>query len=418
MADPGVYLEKLSAFARILRNEGLPVSPQETADAAHLLTELGFEDRSLVKTALRTVFAKSREEQLTFDKAFEGFFLTEEQIRKQAQQQAQQEQQIQENMESGNLPEGFSQEEQYAYGSMPQDERDRLQSFMEKYRDNARRNPNLYGEFIHSVFAKAILEQQMMMEDAAMNVAATDPEVGMLYRDISQFRDTEIPKAIHIIQTVARQINGELAAKRRPGGHSGKLDFRRTIRKGLETGGSMNRLKFRKKRVHQKSLVLLCDVSGSMIQFSEFALRFIQALNHASSNCRTFVFSEEIFEADAFSLENMDKFRSYIRQLGLFGRGTNLGAALENLNNQIPCPLTSSTTLLILSDTKTIDQVRAIHALQKSKQLAGKVVWLNPIPQRKWRYIRSVMTMQSLVPMVSCSTLQELASACRRLTQS
>lgn len=417
MVDPGVYLEKLSAFARILRMEGLPVSPQETADAAQLLTQLGFEDRNLVKTALRTVFAKSREEQLTFNKAFDGFFLSEEQIRKQAQEQAQREQEIQQNMQQDQLPETLSSEQQQAYGAMPKEERERLQEFMEKYRDNAQRNPQLYGDFIHSVFAKAILEQQMMMEDAALGVAATDPEMGMLYRDISQFKDTEIPKAIDIIHTIARQINGELAAKRRPGGHSGTLDFRRTIRKGMETGGSFYKLKFRKKRVHQKSLVLLCDVSGSMIQFSEFALRFIQALTHASSNCRTFVFSEEIFEADAFALENMDKFRNYIRQLGLFGRGTNLGAALESINSQLPCPLSSSTTLLILSDTKTIDQGRAISALQKSKQLAGRVVWLNPIPERKWRYIRSVQTMQAICPMVSCSTLKELAAACRRLTQ-
>ena len=33
MVDPGVYLEKLSAFSRMLRLEGLPVSPKETADA-------------------------------------------------------------------------------------------------------------------------------------------------------------------------------------------------------------------------------------------------------------------------------------------------------------------------------------------------------------------------------------------------
>ena len=36
MVDPGVYLEKLSAFSRLLRLKGLPVSPAETADAARL----------------------------------------------------------------------------------------------------------------------------------------------------------------------------------------------------------------------------------------------------------------------------------------------------------------------------------------------------------------------------------------------
>ena len=131
---------------------------------------------------------------------------------------------------------------------MPESERQRLANFMDKYKGNAERNPKLYGDFIHSVFAKTILEQQMMMEDAALGVEAADPEIGMLYRDISQFKDTEIPKAIGMIQSIARQINGELSAKRRNRGHSGKLDFRRTIRKGLETGGSFYRLKYRKKR--------------------------------------------------------------------------------------------------------------------------------------------------------------------------
>ena len=257
----------------------------------------------------------------------------------------------------------------------------------------------------------------MLMEDAAMGVESADPEIGMLYRDISQFKDTEIPKAIDIIHAIARQLNGELEAKRRAGGRSGKLDFRRTIRKGLETGGSFYRLRYRKKPHRRKSLVLLCDVSGSMMQFSEFALRFIQSLNQVSENARVFLFSEDMVEADAFALENMDKFRQFVKDSGLYGRGTDLGSALHNLSEQKPTPLTASTTLLILSDTKTIDQNRAVSALLKAKQLAGRVLWLNPIPKNKWRYLRSVQTMAALCPMVPCSTLRELAAACRKLTQ-
>ena len=69
----------------------------------------------------------------------------------------------------------------------------------------------------------------MLMENAGLGGEELDPEMGILYRDISEFKDTEIPKAIGMIQTVARQINGELSAKRKKNGHSGKLDFRRTI---------------------------------------------------------------------------------------------------------------------------------------------------------------------------------------------
>ena len=53
----------------------------------------------------------------------------------------------------------------------------------------------------------------------------------------------------------------------------------------------------------------------------------------------------------------------------------------------------------------------------EAKRQAARVIWLNPIPEGKWRYLRSVQTMAALVPMVSCSTLRELAAACRKLAQ-
>ena len=423
MVEPDVYLEKLSYFSRMLRLEGLPVSPKETEDAAKLLTTLGLWEKEQVKTALRTVYAKSREEQITFDRVFDGFFISEEQMRRQAKEQMERERELQqhrqeaeEDLQLNGKPMDLDEGQRETYAAMPEEVRQRLRSFMDKYRGTAERNPQLYGEFIHSVFARAILEQQMLMENAGMGGQEADPDIGILYRDISEFKDTEIPKAVEVIQAVARQINGELSAKRKAGGHTGKLDFRKTIRKGLETGGSFYRLKYKKKRSQKKHLVLLCDVSGSMVQFSEFALRFIQSLNQVSDSSRTFLFSETLAEADAFKLQNMDLFREYVRQSGLYGRGTDLGTALAEICLKQPAVLNSSTTLLILSDTKTIDQPRAVQALQEAKRLAGRVIWLNPIPENKWKYLRSVQTMAAICPMVPCSTLRELAAACRKLT--
>ena len=421
MTDPGVYLEKLSAFSRMLRLEGLSVSPKETADAAQLLITLNLTEREQVKAGLRTVYAKSREEQLRFDRCFDGFFLSEEAMRRQAKEQMEKERQMEQQRQAAdqeleNTPVELTPEQRDAYAAMSDRERQRLQNFMEKYKNNADRNPNLYANFIHSVFARSILEQQMMMEDAALGRNSMDPELGLMYRDISEFKDTQIPKAIDMIRSVAQQINGELSAKRKNAGHSGLLDFRRTIRKGLETGGSFYKLRYKRKRHRRKHLVLLCDVSASMVQFSEFALRFIQSLNQVSESSRTFLFSERLFEADAFSLQNMDLFRDYVRQCGIYGKGTDLSSALEKLCAENPAALNASTTLLILSDTKTIDQPRALNALIEAKRLSGRVLWLNPIPQNHWPHIRSVQTFSQLCTMVPCGTLNELAAACRRLT--
>ena len=422
MDECGVYLEKLSHFSRMLRLEGLPISPKETADAAQILIELGLADRLMVKAGLRTVYAKSREEQAVFDRVFDGFFVSEDTMRKQAQEQMEKEAQLEEgrrqaekDLQFQGQPLDIREDLRDVYAAMPEEERQKLRNIMEKYKGNIERSPELYGNFIHSVFTRALMEQQMRMEDAAVGCEEADPEMGLLYRDISQFKDTEIPKAITMIQSIARQINGEISNKQQKRSHSGKLDFRRTIRKGLETGGRFYRLSYQKKHTRRKRLVLLCDVSGSMMQFSEFALRFMQAMNQVSENSRVFLFSEDLFEADPFSLQNMDLFRNYVRESGLYGKGTDLGTALEKLCALRPEALSSSTTLLILSDSKTIDLPRATAAMLEAKHRCGKVLWLNPIPERKWQYLRSIQTAATICQMLPCSTLQELAQACRRL---
>ena len=111
----------------------------------------------------------------------------------------------------------------------------------------------------------------------------------------------------------------------------------------------------------------------------------------------------------------MDLFRDYVRRSGIYGRGTDLGGALKKLNDMRPPVLSPASMLLIISDTKTVNQSLAAQEVLRARGRAGRVFWLNPIPERKWKYIGSVQTMSELCTMISCSTLQELGAACRRL---
>ena len=417
-----VYLEKLAEFSSLLRQEGLAVGLQETADACEILSCLDLGDRETVRAALQAVYAKSREEQAAFQRAFDGFFVSVERreaLRRRhaaeaeelARRRAEAEQELQVNGQPMDLREDL----QEVYIRMGDRSREQLRQLLEKTRGNLERSPRLYGNFIRSVFMRFLLEQQMVMEDAAAGCEESDPDLALLYRDISHFKDTDIPKAAALIAAISRQLDAELSRQRQGAAHSGKLDFKRTIRKGLETGGSFYRLSYRRKRRRKRRLVLLCDVSGSMLQFSEFALRFIKSMSEVSESSQTYLFSEEIHLVDPFVLQNMDSFREYVRSSGLYGRGTDLGTALDQLCRGRPAALGPSVTLLILSDTKTIDLPRAGRMLLEARQRAGETLWLNPIPERKWPYVRSIQTMQMLCRMVPCSTLDELARACRKM---
>lgn len=417
-----VYVEKLTAFSALLRQEGLAVGLQETADACQILEELELTDRSAVRAALCAVYAKSRPEQEAFYRAFDSFFVSTEQRRanlaRQAEEAAELERrkaQAEEELQVNGQPMDLRDDLREVYVRMPEEKRQHLRQLMEKTKENIDRSPQLYSNFIRSVFMRFLLEQQMVMEDAAVGCEESDPDLALLWKDISGFKDADIPRAAALIARITQQLNAELSRRRQRGGHGGGLDFKKTIRRGLETGGSFFRLSFRRKRKRRRMLVLLCDVSGSMLQFSEFALRFIKSMAEVSDASKIFLFSETLHEVDAFALQNMDAFRDYVRSSGLYGKGTDLGTALEQLCARRPSVLGPSTTLLILSDTKTIDLSRALADLAEAKRQAGKVLWLNPIPERKWGYVRSIQTVSSLCQMAPCSTLEELARACSRL---
>ena len=133
-----VYLEKLTEFSSLLRQEGLAVGPQETADACRVLEVFGFSDREVVKAALRAVYAKSQQEQTAFDRAFDGFFVSVERreaLRQQhraeaeemARRRAEAEQELQVNGQSMDLREDLED----VYLHLSDDKREYLRQFLD-----------------------------------------------------------------------------------------------------------------------------------------------------------------------------------------------------------------------------------------------------------------------------------------------
>ena len=198
----GVYLEKMAEFAALLRHEGLTVGLRETEDMCRILSELDLADRGTVYAVLSSLCAKSREEQAVFRRAFDSFFVSAEQRQAlrarheaEARELAQRRAEAERDLQAGGNPIPLREDLQEVYVRMGEDKREQLRQMLEKTRGNLERNPKLYGNFIRSVFMRFLLEQQMAMEDAAVGSESLDPDLALLYRDISQFRETDIPRA-------------------------------------------------------------------------------------------------------------------------------------------------------------------------------------------------------------------------------
>ena len=417
-----VLYDRMVRFVNDLRAQGMAIGLGETEDMLRALVLVGFEDRTTVKAVMRSIFAGTQREQETFDRLFSLYFVSAEEFEKnrQAMTQAQAElqrrrQELEETLTVNGKPIELREDLKDVYAKMPQSERDRLQDIAEKYSDKMGHAPRLYEGFIRSVFMKSLLEQQMVLEDAAEGAMQADSDADLLFRDISNFKESEIPRAYQLIDQVTRRINGEIVARRKAAGRASALDFRRTIRAGLSTGGALCRLKYKRRHGRKKRIVMLCDVSGSMLQFSEFAIRFIKSLTEVSDHAEIFLFSEQVQRVNPFALENMALFGSYVRNSGVWGRGTNIGRAMEAVLEANPSVLSPNTVLLVLSDGKSVDMDRAEAGLMRAAKRAGAVVWMNPIPEEKWQYLKGATRLKRHCDMVPCGTLDELARACSRL---
>ena len=63
--------------------------------------------------------------------------------------------------------------------------------------------------------------------------------------------------------------------------HGPRLDARGTIRAALRRGGELRRLHRKAPRERWPNLVVLCDISGSMSQYSRMVLHFLHAVSNA-----------------------------------------------------------------------------------------------------------------------------------------
>lgn len=414
--------DRMVRFVNDLRAQGMTIGMRETEDMLRALSLVGFEDRDAVRAAMRAILAGTRREQETFDKLFALYFVSAEEFeanrRAMAEARAAMEQrrrELEETLTVDGKPIQFRDDLKDVYARMPQSERDRLRDIADRFSEKMEHAPKLYEGFIRSVFMKSLLEQQMVLEDAAEGAMQQDSDADMMFRDISNFKDSEIPRAYQLIDQVTRRINGDIVARRRATGRSAALDFRRTIRAGLSTGGALCNLRYKKRRSRRKRVVMLCDVSASMMQFTEFAIRFIKSLSEVSDHSEIFLFSEQVQRVNPFALQDMSLFAGYVRTSGVWGRGTNIGRALEAVLATSPPVLGPGAVLIVLSDAKTVDLNRAEAALVKASRQAGSVVWMNPIPEAKWQYLKGVARLRPHCSMVPCGTLDALARACTKL---
>ena len=223
------------------------------------------------------------------------------------------------------------------------------------------------------------------------------------------------------IQPLARRLAARLAIDQRRGSR-GQLDFRRTIRASLSSGGVPLETRHRPKRPLKSDLVVLCDVSDSVSSFAQFTLLLVYALREVFTKVRAFAFVDELDEVTRFFTPGGDVVDAVTRLANeadvtwVLGR-TDYGRAFELFADRYPDAVGSRTSLLILGDARSNYGDVALPTLTELASRAKHAYWLNPERRGMWDTGDSrASDFGAVVPMVECRNLAQLGEFVRELT--
>ncbi len=214
-------------------------------------------------------------------------------------------------------------------------------------------------------------------------------------RDILALSGQELTELRRTVQPLARQLAARIG-RRRKLSSTGRLDPRRTIRRSLATGGVPIEVINRRRHPHRPQVVLLCDVSGSVVEFAQFTFTLVNAIHEELARVRSFAFIDGIGEVtDLFAAATYDiPVARFIERKGVLGPdghsdyGRVFGEfAAKHLGDAVG----PRTTVIITGDGRSNYRPANGAAFRQLADAARRVYWLNPEPEARWNTDDSVV---------------------------
>jgi len=432
-------LNNIVKFIDVLRAAGIRVSISESIDAVNSLSYVDIMDKAQVKAALSACVAKTESERKIFSESFDRFFIdpiikagyidskSKETVEKQKEI-------ISRASELQFQGETLEIEDQLkeVYSEISDEERKSILNFLE----NTSTSKNMKPEFksITETLVQGKLNQlkkkyemvyspnagilnNVLSEAGIIAADVTDAiqrDNSLLYKNLSNISDKDMPAVIHLIKIIAEKLRRNSRSRYHASNKKKGLDFRKTIRSNITSGGTLFKLNYKTKHQHKQRILTLCDVSSSMYRFSGFVLKFIACLHFEFSSCDNYIFSQEIEHLNINKFTTSNDIEHEIKQSYVWNKGTDINKSIQHILKDRFIILNSSTVVIIVSDAKTLNVGSAIESLKKLSEKVKKIYWLNPIQETEWPRIAGIEGFKNYCTMMDCSTLEKLSKACTK----
>jgi hypothetical protein len=239
------------------------------------------------------------------------------------------------------------------------------------------------------------IRRRLVADRGRQSVARTLRQPLVEDLDLMHATRNDLAQIEDVIEPLTRKLAARLARRRRLL-RAGRLDFRKTMRRSLATGGVPMDPVFRKSRPHRPEVFLLCDISGSMATFARFTLQFTYAMATHFSKLRSFVFIDTVDEVTRHFGPGVDfgdalgRIATEAEAVWLDGHsdyGNSLARFVERYGNEV----TPRTTVIITGDARNNYRPPRAQLLEEISRSARAVFWLNPEPRSYWDTGDSVM---------------------------
>lgn len=323
---------RLAQFPTFLHANGFAVGAGAGMEVLRVARQVGVLDPDVLRWSLRALLCGRAEEWRRYDKLFDAWFLPANQWQR---------------------PEKIDSQHGFLSGEQPQglpSAREREEETLEEIRP--RQAASRQARPSSSDF------RELMQREHLLEVEA-------------------------LVRRFARQLRYIRLRREARARHGRRLDLPATIRRSVASGGTPFHLQWKDKRRVRPRLVLLIDVSRSMVQYSFFYLRLARALAAEMPDVHSYIFHTHITGVSQ-ALNDPDPARAQERLHVLaegWAGGTRIGESLAQFNREHAARVVNSRTgVVILSDGYDTGEVAVLAGtLAQLRRRARRLVWLNPL---------------------------------------
>lgn len=392
--EDGKLATNITWFARALRAAGIPVGPGRVIDAIQAVEAAGFSEKRDFYYTLQACFVSRPEHRTIFAQVFRLYWRDPRYL---------------EHMISMLTPavRGVQEEKKAKAGE---------KRAAEALLDGVDRElPDLPEE-----------EGGTEIEIDASRTMSREERLRSL--DFEQMSNAEMAEAKRMIARLALPVK-PLKSRRTQASLRGQaIDWRATLRRSMRHGGDLDGLALKKNRTRWPNLVALCDISGSMSQYSRVVLHFLHAVSNEKgagwAKVHAFTFGTRLTNITRHLRQ-----RDVDAALAAAGAeaqdwegGTRIGACLHAFNRDWSRRvLGQGAVVLLITDGLDRDDPKVLaDEMQRLRLSARRVIWLNPL--LRWEeFAPKARGIKAMLPHVdsfraghSIASLEALADAISR----